>query len=86
MTQTRSAGILAFYGILAFLPKSLIRNQIRCITQHHQNEGYLRAKEKPGEVRTGCLMGNPWKEDTFHHLLTSLSCLSMQCFKQIYYL
>ena len=29
MTLTRSAGILAFYGILAFLPKSLIRNQIR---------------------------------------------------------
>ena len=29
MTLTRSAGILAFYGILAFLPKNLIRNQIR---------------------------------------------------------
>ena len=29
MTLTRSAGILAFYGTLAFLPKSLIRNQIR---------------------------------------------------------
>ena len=29
MTLTRSAGILAFYGILAFLPKCLIRNQIR---------------------------------------------------------
>ena len=29
MTLTRSEGILAFYGNLAFLPKSLIRNQIR---------------------------------------------------------
>ena len=29
MTVIKSAGILAFYGILAFLPKSLIRNPIR---------------------------------------------------------
>ena len=36
MTLTQSASILAFYGILAFLPKSLIRNLWLHSLHHHQ--------------------------------------------------